>query len=540
MANPTVSIAGVDRTGQTRVNTVVRRRSMNDRGRLTCDLVETAGTYRPIVGNQIIVWQDGTKLFGGYIESLEEQAVPGTTQAISYSAEATDFTRLLDWRLYEGSFQNQSFYDIVKTIRDGKLTELTLTGVQNPGVTITERIQDGLRPVTEWFRKLSTTTGYFFRVDEDFDLIFAPLTTNPAPFSLTWSSGNWRNLHISRRIADYRNRQYVRTEFTLSGELTKNFTGDGSTREWFQFEGPFEGKPTVTLDTGGGPVAQTVGYFGWDLTGYDFYIDKEGWGLHRYPSQSAPPAGSTIAMTYRVRFDNKTVKQDAAEIAARAAIQGGTGVIEALHEDRYIDNKTALDNRATNLLRQHGEIPSDIAFETDSFIEAQSNSLKPGHRISINLTAGPSDVNGTFLVTEIESRWTVAKPSDLWVHSVRCTSLEPIGYDATPLERLQEAVRIGPDQSTIATESPDPIGGIIAQTLTTNTTISDPALPDGAEVEYHLTQDSTGGWVVSWNSNFKGVDTLTVPGDAGTTTVVRFRKIGGSYAMLFNSGGMTL
>jgi len=548
MANPTVTIGGVDRTGKTKVNTVSLRRSLNDRSSATLDLIEISGTYRPVAGNTIVVAQDAVNRFGGYIESIEEQLIPGSDLAITYRCQCVDYSRLLDWREYAGSFENQTFFTIVKTIMDAKFSSsdgVSLAGVENPGSTIAERINDGLRPVTEWFRKIATATGYFFRIDENKVLKFGPLNvSNPAPFSLTSASRNKRDLRIIRQMGDYRNRQYVRTEYTTSGTLSKSFTGDGATRDFFQFDGPFILKPTVTLDTGGGPVAQTVGYFGFDLTGFDFYVDKEGWGLHRYPAQSAPPAGSTIAMTYRVRFQNFTVQQDAAEIAARAAIQGDSGVIEAISEDRYIDTPVGLTARATDLLRQYGTIPIVVEFETNTTIEPTSNGLAPGQQITINLTDGPSNVNGTFLIETLESSWMVAAPADIWTHRCKCTTLEPRGPQATPIERLAEAVRIGPDVGTVITESPEAAPGTVyidARTITANTTIAAPTtVSDGGEIEFQLTQDGTGGWVVSWNAVFKGVDALVVGTTASLLNIVRFRRLGSAYVRLFSIGDIAL
>lgn len=83
----------------------------------------------------------------------------------------------------------------------------------------------------------------------------------------------------------------------------------------------------------------------------------------------------------------------------------------------------------------------------------------------------------------------------------------------------------------------------ITQVITTDVSIADPGgLVDvGQEVEYQLTQDSTGGWVVSWDTEFKGVSPLTVGRVANFWNVVRFRKLAsGMYARLFATGDVDL
>lgn len=452
---PKLKIAGTDRSDKTKTNSVRIRRSMNDRSSMTAELTERAGTYRPAIGNVVTVEYLGRKRFAGYIESIREQAVPGNSAGITYAIACTDYTRLLDWRLYAGSFENQSFYDIVYTIWSAKLQSdgVTLGAIPNPGPTITNRIQDGLRPIAEWFRKLSTETGYLFRINEDKELDFGPLATspaNPAPFSLIFGSLNWRDLEVNRTLGDYRNVQWVRTEYTVTADLTITFTGDGSTRDFFQLDGPFSGIPTVTVNG----VPKTVGRLGFDLSGYDWYVDYEGWGLHRYPDQSAPAPGDSIVMTYRVRFRNYTVEEDATEIAARAVIQGDSGRIEAISEDRYIDTPAALTSRANALLRQFGQIPITVDVTFDSEIEPDSDYLEPGQMMAIDLTDGRSDVDDDFLVESMESAWRPTSP-DTWEHRVRLTNREPYGQPSgSVIEKLAEAVRIGPDIGTVAAESP--------------------------------------------------------------------------------------
>lgn len=486
MPNPTVEIAGVDRTDKTACDSVSIRRSISDRSTMNCGLVERAGVYRPVIGNVIVVEQEqvvgspgsAVRKFAGYIEDIEEEHVPGNLGSILYKLQCTDFTRLLDWKLYAGSFDaGVTFLSAITAIWSAKLQADGVTlGDIPPGPLLQTRIQDGLRPLSEWFRKFATDTGFLYRIDEYKVLHFGPLATsppNPAPFSLTFGSRNWRNLKIRKRLGDYRNTQYVRTEYTVSGLLTANFTGDGSTRDFFQTDGPFQEKPTVTLD--GTPLV--VGRFGFDSgnPAYDVFYDVEGWGIHWPVLDPAPGNGLAIVVQYRIRFSNTSVAIDAAQIAARAAIQDDSGIIEAINEDRYIDTKAALDARAENLLRQYGSIPTSIDFENDSRIEPLADDLEPGMQLAIDLTDGPSSVDDSFLVESIESKWKAASPDDAWIHHIQCTDQEPYGNRpqggggagavAIVLERLAEGVRIGPDVPTVLTESPEGVGEIVGEGL---------------------------------------------------------------------------
>lgn len=421
---------------------------------MNADLIETEGVWRPIAGQPIFV-EGRRAMFGGYVEEVTEKYVPGNQTGIMYTISCVDYSRLLDWRLYAGSFPaGTPFRTVVETIHGAKLAGDGIELGYIPSTPLlTARLQDGMRPVTEWFRKLSTETGYIFWIDNYKALHFGPLATspvNPAPFSLTWNSRNWRDITIRKSMGDYRNRQYVRTEYTTSGVLEKSWTADGATRDFFQFDGPYEGSPTVTLDA----APLTVGQFGID-TGKDIYYDVEGWGLHYIPP-AVPAASAVLVASYRVRFNNTYMVQDSVQIAARAAIQGDSGLIEAIHEDRYIDTRAGLESRGNGLLAQFGSIPTEVRFDTDSYVERNSDDLDPGMLISIDLTDGPSALAGLFKVESIDSAWTYAAEDDFFRHSVNCTSDLPFGMRlAGPLERLVEISRIGPDVGALITESPE-------------------------------------------------------------------------------------
>jgi len=535
MAKPILTIAAVDRTGKTKVNTVSINRRLNDRSRMTCELMEVSGVYRPVARQRITIDHNGSRRFNGYIEKISERAVPGTT-ALEYKLDCADRTRLLDWRLYAGSFDAGTAFDaVIEAIFDrcGFSADGVTLGTIPSSPALGARMQDGLRPVMEWFRKLATETGYQFRIDENDVLQFGPLaTSNPAPFSLSWTSQNWFDLDIERQIGDYRNRQYVRTEYTTSGEITTNFTGNGSQRDFFQDDGPFQGTPEVALNS----TPLDVGIFGVDTpASFDVMYDPEGWGLHFVSPQSAPSPGADIEVTYRVRFQNSTMVEDTAEISAQAAIGGDSGVIESIYEDRYIDTAAGLISRADALKRQYGEMPTRVSFGTDSSNEPNSNDLDPGMEIAIDLTSGPSDVDDAFLIEAISADWVASSGDDLWKYRVECTNQEPYGEPVvSTIERLNEISRIGPDLTTVAEESPipPPIGftmvteqDLLSSGSNTITTVTAPSTSKLLVKE--ITQNgSADGVITAWSADFASSTPKNIAAVAGAITRITFATIG--------------
>lgn len=86
--------------------------------------------------------------------------------------------------------------------------------------------------------------------------------------------------------------------------------------------------------------------------------------------------------------------------------------------------------------------------------------------------------------------------------------------------------------------------GIIEQTITADTLIADPnagappdVIPAKAPVDYHILQDGTGGWAVTWNAVFKGVSFLTVGTVADKLNIVNYRAMSSSQLVMDGNFG---
>lgn len=111
--------------------------------------------------------------------------------------------------------------------------------------------------------KLSKLTNFAFYIDYDKDIHFFQRSAEPAPFSLTDTSGNYieDTLSISRDLSQLRNRVFIRGGEIEGEERTEKFNGDGE-KLTFVLGNKFSSMPTVEVD--GSPVT----------VGVDF-IDKE-------------------------------------------------------------------------------------------------------------------------------------------------------------------------------------------------------------------------------------------------------------------------
>lgn len=159
-----------------------------------------------------------------------------------------------------------------------------------------------------------------------------------------------------------------------------------------------------------------------DRTGFVWFVDSAGdlhfeaqtnvpapFDLGETPSAGVevPLVGVTVGMS-RERYRNRqTVRygsdlalsvtvNDTAEQAARATLEGGTGIyhdVEDASEIAGADEATALANA---LLRRFGEIPTSIRFST------RTRGLRPGQTITITLPT--HNVSGDFLIDEVTLR----------------------------------------------------------------------------------------------------------------------------------------
>lgn len=450
-----IYINGVDRTNYLKVNTANWSKRLNSKSSMSCQLEDILRGFRPVWGQSIRIDEDGTPRFGGIIQSVRERAHPGTSEigyALQYDLQVDDYTAITDRRRVTGSYGYATLGSIVASVVANFLEDegITTTNVAT-GPTLAETFNFNYETVTEVFNKLSDATGYLWYIDDSKDLHFSLFAAETAPFGLTASSANWYDLTVVRDSKNYRNQQYARTEYNVQNMFTITQTADGTTRDYFTGGQIMNTVPTVTLD--GTP--QTVGRLGADphlpTPGYDCYYDVNGVGVH-WPSPLTPPAnGVVISITAAMEFTNVVLAQNADEIAARQAIEGGSGKYQAIREDRNINTLAALSALAEGELRNKGGDYVTIEFTT------RDSGLRPGQRIDINLPF--HSIDAEFLIESVDYRWVAGALShlDFYEHSVRCTSTLDsvestgtiVGRETNLFRDLEQRSRIGPSASDV-------------------------------------------------------------------------------------------
>jgi len=385
----TLSIAGVDRTSLLQVNTLSISDELNSRN--TCDFVlaDETGSYRPAVGEEVIITENGTRRFAGTIDDKQEYVLP-STNTLKIRVTCVDYNQICDRHLVARVYENQALGDIVHDIvaQDLAGEGITTNNVQD-GPVITKAVFNYMT-VAEAFNELAELTGYAWYIDYNKDLHFFSRETNTAPFSLSDTSNNFRYMTVRQTRGQYRNKQYIRAGQDITDLRTEQFVGDGANKT-FVLAFPVAKQPTITVNG----VSKTVGIRGVHTNGYDFYWSKGEKEITQDDAASALTSSDTLEVTYQGFFPIILVAQADQEIDDRKATEGGTGIYEAIEDDPNIDSQNLAQQRADGLLRKFGRIPRIVEFETDE------GGLAAGQLISIDVT--DYNLSGQFLIDSVQA-----------------------------------------------------------------------------------------------------------------------------------------
>ena len=240
------------------------------------------------------------------------------------------------------------------------------------------------------------------------------------------------------------------------------------------------------------------------------------------------PTGYLSVVYWRLGADCIAVRKDTL-IAARAAIEHGTGKYEMLTDDSSETNGQNGLTFARAALDTYSNLPITFYFYTDS-----SAGLVPGLWLTITY-AGPANlatmVNGNWLVQEVDAQ--LIPGSQIWRYQVYVVNATVVNY----LNFWLNLIGGGGGAAGGSGGGGGGGGGgaavnVIVATLTGPYTPTMPTAVDGSQVLLVLTQDGTGGRAVTWPAGVEfapQINTAAGTADAGTTTVVLLTCAAGSW-----------
>jgi len=326
-------------------------------------------------------------LFSGFIDYPERQRISPVGNALYWTIQCMDNTYLADKRIAAESYTGQTAGFIVDDLFDKYLAPEGVTiGSIETGPTIAELVVN-YSQVSRAFDALAARSDKVWYIDLGKQLWFVDRTTSVAPFAIL-ASDIVRDPGIASRLKEaspfYRNRQYVRAGQNITGLQTETFTGDGVTVA-FPLGYPMARVPFVTV-TGRG--AQTYGIKGID-TAKDVYWNK---GDAIITFDVAPAGASTIVCAYYGLYDIIVQVDSVPEQTARAAVEGGTGIIESLEDFPNIEVKADAMDAAIATLNHYGVIGKQFTFPIRDW------GLEPGQMVTV--THAPYDLTADELLVE--------------------------------------------------------------------------------------------------------------------------------------------
>ena len=440
-----VLIDGVDVTDLVLDNSLQITNPLSNSTTASFGLWDKTGTVVPQVGQEVVIYLGGVRIFGGSVEQPFQtayQAMRGslfsgsgggsvggvgsaTGSSSSGGVQCTDFSNLLD-RRYVGAYFDANgapvptfLQDIVQFIVDTYFAQDGITyddSDGDPGVNLGPTLFNWVTG-RQAFNQLSSLTGWDFSVDNYKVLRFYPSGNGigTAPFNIADNDGNVyaESLGVEYYRSKYRNRQGVRSP-TGSSQLWSDIFStaqpgpfannpqppDGIRKNFIELYG-FTAIPTVTVNGVPQIVAQLLSVGGFAPPVYDWYIVQPvtplpSFGLFQNPSHAAISSSSTLIISYPIPLAPIYWVQNDSQILARAAIEGNSGIYEDVENAPSVTDPAAIVAYAAGLLARYGNgIPFQVTYS--------SRTQKPpfaGQVQTIHITNPPLDFTG--LISQVQ------------------------------------------------------------------------------------------------------------------------------------------
>lgn len=328
-------------------------------------------TYRPALNDEVTLFDGATKIFGGTVAETHE-----TNEGLLkyFEVVCTDYQRTMDMKLVNKTYTSTTVDAIIADFIANYLPAgFTDTNVQ--GLAAIDKMVFNDEAPSKCLQRLAEYLGtYDWYVDYNKDIHFFPEGSEPAPFNLDDSSGNYifGSLRLEKNINQLRNTIIVRGGDKESGTLTDTKIADGDQRT-------FVAKPglknlTIEVDDGGGFDTQTIGADGVDdpATKDVLYNTNNGFIIFR--------ADNKPAATYKVRWSGtqvypiKIIRRDLASVALY-------GEWQYIIRDATIKSETAAKQRAAAEIAKYGTPANEGVFRT------YTSGLRSGQTINVQSTA---------------------------------------------------------------------------------------------------------------------------------------------------------
>lgn len=352
--------------------------------------------YQPIT----IFDQNGTLRFSGYLTSPKEQK-PGSQKSLIQTITAIDHHFLADKRVIAKSYTNQTCGVIVTDILtnylaaegvklasvfDGLLPSTTLY----PGINQYPEGNIGTIPtvtfsyctIAQALDALVTEASiagdqYYWTIDENKNLWFQPYTSLNLPITIdgTFIDQVGTPCTVTRANPKYRNVEYITGGVAQTASMTEHYGGDTNSRTFTLGYAVFN-LTTITVNG----INQTVGLKGPNATGSQWYWAQGDPNITQDSGQTVLGTSDLLAVTYVGQYPIVVQLQDKARIATQAAIDGTSGIIEVVDEDKSIIDLNTAKQEVVQYVARYGVPGVSVQFTTPV-----DYGFRPGQQVAVNL-----------------------------------------------------------------------------------------------------------------------------------------------------------
>lgn len=391
--------------------------SINERGTATITVLDATGALRFERGQAVwLETRDGMLVFRGFVERPSEQRLaPGGAR--QHTLECIDLHYLADKRRVLGAWTHTPIGQIVRDIITDILSAEGITpGNIHDGPTL-RAFTTNYQPVSQVISDLATRAGFWWRVNPDFTLDFAPpeateatptrfdstTVTMDSTVGVTFDEQSSPTLTPDLALADsvsvtgagahYRNQQWIRGGRDRTDLQVEEFAGDG-VRRTFTVGFPIAIEPTVEVNRGSGWVQETVGVAGLQ-EGRQWTWANQSHTLTQTTQDPLLQPSDRLRVTYTGEFNIVAMTALHTEIQARQLIEGGSGIVEHVIDDKLITGREEAFERASRLLSVYGSDARVVRFRT------RSRAFRAGLLAHVNLPEA-NLVGTTALVQNVE------------------------------------------------------------------------------------------------------------------------------------------
>jgi hypothetical protein len=448
---------------------------VNGRGTLSITFTDAFGGFRPIDGQELLVVRDdpaqmftsdadaaqiltadgveiltgAQRLFGGVLQEPQEYEECGTESEedgvtreaqLFFDCSAVDFSSICDRRTVTRIYEQMSVDDIVRDIVKLDLSGERITTQEVADGPVIEKAVFADVSVTEAFNDLAELTGYSWRIDQYKGLSFRPRASEVSELPFDGDTMLAGTIRVRRDRQKYRNTQIVRAGTDLTDPRTETLVGDGL-RRVFPTSFPLGSEPTIEESRAGGAwVEKTVGILGVDV-GTDWFWNAgqaqvsqadAGVVLIAPTTPADPTTGDRVRVTYQGTFPVKTQYQDLGEIAARRAIEGGSGIYTAVESRPQINSAASALETAVALIARYGHIGTVVNGRSRAGI------FTPGQIVTVDLPR--HQIRGEEMLIDSVDAEFVDETGEVW-YTVQAMSGDPFGGWQDYFRRLLQGGR---------------------------------------------------------------------------------------------------